>query len=53
MWVHGANLYKVYNYHDCRAHGYEGSGILPRLDCFGMKWFGMIFGVAYVEPCHP
>jgi hypothetical protein len=28
------------NYHDSRAHGYEWSGVLTILVCFGMVWIG-------------
>jgi hypothetical protein len=32
----GANLCRVYNYHDSRAYSYKWSGILPKIDGFGM-----------------
>jgi hypothetical protein len=34
--VQRTNLYKVYNYHDNRAHGYERSRILSRLVGYDM-----------------
>jgi hypothetical protein len=36
MWVLGANLWGLYNYHDDRAYGYKRSGILPSLIEFGL-----------------
>jgi hypothetical protein len=52
MWVQGANLCKVYNYHDSQACGYKRSRILPRIDGFekvlGVAWYWikMIVGIA-------
>jgi hypothetical protein len=49
----GHYIYKVYNYHDSQACSYKQSGILSRLDGFGMVlgmvWFGYGFHVVFVE----
>jgi hypothetical protein len=34
--VQGTNFYRVYNYHDNRAHSFEQYRILSRLDGDGM-----------------
>jgi hypothetical protein len=31
------------NYHDSHAHGYEWSGVLTGLVCFGMVWIGYVW----------
>jgi hypothetical protein len=40
--VQGTNLYKVYNYHDSRAYGYNRSGVLSRLD--GYEFWNSLCG---------
>jgi hypothetical protein len=38
----GANICKVYNYHDSRVGGYNRSVILSRLDGLGVEWLDTV-----------
>jgi hypothetical protein len=48
VWVQGAIIYTMYNYHDSRAYGYKRSGILFGLVGIGLVWLWMGMGMGLI-----